>query len=94
VCSSDLHKAPILLRNINGERFEKIPLEHLLKQGFYSAGTWGDFNNDGYADLYLTNHLLSMGGDFDKSILDSTKYDPVCHPNKLLMNLGGFMFKE
>jgi enediyne biosynthesis protein E4 len=88
------HKAPILLRNINGERFEKIPLDHLLKQGFYSAGTWGDFNNDGYVDLYLTNYLLSMGGNFDKSTLDSTKYDPVCHPNKLLMNLGGSKFKE
>lgn len=87
-------KSPILLRNINGERFEKISLDHLLKQGFYSAGTWGDFNNDGYVDLYLTNHLLSMGGNFDKSTLDSTKYDPVCHPNKLLMNLGGKEFKE
>jgi len=87
-------KSPILLHNINGERFERVPLDDLLAPAFYSSGTWGDFNNDGFADLYLTNYLASMGGNFDQSIQDSTRYVPICYPNKLLINQGGKGFKE
>lgn len=87
-------KSPVLLHNIKGERFELISLDSLLDKGFYTAGSWGDFNNDGYADLYLTNYIFSMGGEFDVSMLDSANYDPVCLPNKLLVNQNGKGFKE
>lgn len=88
------NKSPVLLHNIQGERFEVVSLDSLLPPGFYTAGTWGDFNNDGYADLYVTNYIFSMGGEFDLSHVDSTLYDPVCLPNKLLLNNSGKGFTE
>lgn len=45
-----------LFRNVNGERFEDVTDESGLGDEHYSQGVAaGDFDNDGYADLYLAN---------------------------------------
>lgn len=86
-------KTPVLLHNIEGKSFEVIHLDHVLPPGHYSSACWGDFNNDGYVDVYMANYVASMG-----ELMDSTGvvigYDPVCYENKLLMNLEGKDFRE
>lgn len=85
--------APALMHNINGDHFEKIDLINVLEPGNYASACWGDFNMDGYADVYLANYVESMGG-----LRDSTGreigYDPVCFKNKLLINEQGKGFRE
>jgi len=86
-------KAPVLLHNIDGERFDVIKLDHVLEPGNYSSACWGDINNDGFVDLYLANYVATMG-----ELIDSNNvvigYDPICFENKLLLNLEGKDFHE
>jgi hypothetical protein len=86
-------RSPVLLHNVKGERFEAIRMDGILEPGDYASACWGDFNNDGYVDLYIANYVKSMG-----SVLDSNGveigYDPTCYENKLLLNLGIKGFKE
>ena len=50
----------VLLQNQNGERFIDVTSEHGIVDNQLGRGTsasWGDFNNDGFLDLYVTNHF-------------------------------------
>ena len=86
-------KHPVLLKNIKGERFEILKLDEIIGLGNYTSASWGDVNNDGFSDLYITNYVESMG-----EMLDSTGreigYNPVCYENKLLINQNGKGFVE
>lgn len=86
-------KSPVLFKNIDGEKFEVVDLSSYLEPGYYSSAVWGDINNDGKSDLYITNYILSMGVAYD-SLGREYGYDPVCQENKLLINLGDDNFKE
>ncbi|MDB3907859.1 CRTAC1 family protein [Crocinitomicaceae bacterium] len=85
--------SPVLMHNVDGSHFEMIALDSILPAGDYSSASWGDFNKDGYSDLYITNYVGAMG-----ELMDSSGrvigYDPVCLENKLLLNLAGKGFKE
>jgi len=67
-----------LLHNRQGKGFDPVPLPPLPKTVSRGA-CWGDFNNDGFVDLYV-------GGfeDWDAGIT---------YPNLLLMNEGGKSFR-
>ena len=41
-----------LWRNLNGKKFEKVKLP-TLPTSVSKAACWGDFNGDGFADLYV-----------------------------------------
>lgn len=86
-------KSPILLRNNLGKSFAVVALDSLLPPGYYTSATWGDFNQDGFSDVYLTNYVAQMGGEFDENG-DENGYDPLCHANKLLVNVEGKYFIE
>lgn len=85
--------SPVLLRNLSGEKFELIDLSAILAPGNFSNACWGDINNDGFSDLYLTNYVASMGGLIDSNGVE-IGYDPRCYSNKLLLNLEGRGFRE
>jgi len=86
-------KSPVLLHNVEGLRFEPIYLDSLLPPAYYSSATLGDFNNDGFSDIYITNYLSSMGELMNEEGT-VTGYVPSCFENKLLMNLHGNGFVE
>jgi len=86
-------KSPILLKNNRGKSFTPISLDSVVPPGYYTAATWGDFNNDGFADVYLTNYVAQMGGEFDENG-DDNGYDPICYPNRLLVNVNGVYFVD
>lgn len=45
-----------LFRNLGGFQFEKITTGEIVNDAFNSVGAaWGDYNNDGYPDLYVVN---------------------------------------
>ena len=86
-------KHPVLLQNIKGEKFEMISLSTVLGLGNYTSACWGDINNDGFSDLYITNYVESMGEKTD-STGNEIGYDPICFENKLLLNQKGKGFIE
>lgn len=50
-----------LLKNINGTKFIDVSSSTLPKEKalWSEAAAWGDFNGDGYLDLYIANYQLS-----------------------------------
>lgn len=85
--------SPALMRNVRGEYFELIDLSDVIEPGNYASACWGDFNMDGFSDIYLANYVSSMGGIRDSNGRE-IGYDPVCFENKLLLNNGGKGFTE
>lgn len=86
-------KPPLILKNCGGKSFSPVDIEHVAGIGNYTAATVGDINHDGLTDIYLTNYIASMGDEFDDEG-DEIGYDPLCYPNKLLINKGNFLFEE
>ena len=85
--------APVIMRNVKGKSFEMVNLDKVIAPGNYSSACWGDVNKDGFADVYLTNYVASMGGIQDSNGVE-IGYDPECFENKFLLNLGGKGFRE
>ncbi|MEZ4883906.1 MAG: FG-GAP-like repeat-containing protein [Chitinophagales bacterium] len=55
----------ILLRNDGNEHFTNATFEAFgadedFQLGFGSSASWGDVNNDGWLDLYVSNHIISF----------------------------------
>lgn len=86
-------KPPLLLKNMNGKCFTQVYKSIFNEVGFYTAASWGDINNDGFIDLYLTNYLSVMNHKYFSK--DSIRgFDPSCSENKFYLNLSGKGFKE
>lgn len=85
--------SPVLLRNNKGVAFEIIDLSNVLEPGDYTAACWGDFNKDGFSDVYITNYVATMSGLYDTTGVE-IGYNPTCYENKLLVNVGGESFVE
>lgn len=86
-------RPPVLMKNINGERFEMVLMSNFNQTGSYPGAAWGDINNDGYIDLYLLNYVHYMGNGYD-SITDNRTYIPYCNENLVYLNNGGANFEE
>lgn len=86
-------KSPVLMQNIDGKYFLPMYLDSILPPAYYSSACLGDFNKDGFTDIYITNYLSSMG-----ELMGPNKvvvgYDPECFENKLLLNVNGIGFRE
>nr|MBX2822022.1 VCBS repeat-containing protein [Rhodothermaceae bacterium] len=73
-----------LFKNVNGESFLDVTAEvglDSLPEARGMSAAWGDYNNDGFLDLYVTNHVN----------LDTT--DPE-HQDRLLLNENGERFTD
>lgn len=84
---------PVLMRNINGERFEIVQDSIFKEPGSHPGAAWGDMNNDGFVDLYLLNYVRFMGNGYD-TIHDSRTYIPYCNENLVYLNQYGTHFKQ
>lgn len=61
VCNMD---QDYLFKNINGQYFENISTSAGFAENDRSRGisaSWGDYDNDGYLDLYVANHMDRRG---------------------------------
>lgn len=87
------HMPPVLLKNLNGKKFKPIHTETFNQAGSYPGAAWGDFNKDGYIDLYLLNYISIMGTLYD-SIGDMNGYLPFCEPNLFYINKTAKGFTE
>ncbi|RPI18067.1 MAG: T9SS C-terminal target domain-containing protein [Ignavibacteriae bacterium] len=64
-----------LYKNVNGTSFVKVTNEPDMQTGTYSVGNaWGDFNNDGKLDLFVTNNRSSSVNKLYKNIGPSSNY--------------------
>jgi enediyne biosynthesis protein E4 len=86
-------RSPVLMHNEKGTHFRLVDLSNVLPPGNYASACWGDFNKDGFVDVYLTNYVSSMGGIRDSNGVE-IGYDPVCFENVLLLNEQGKGFRE
>ena len=86
-------KVPVMLKNIEGKKFQVVELDGVIGPGNFSSATVGDADNDGFVDIYLTNYVESMAGVSDSNGVE-IGYDPTCYENKLLINSGGDGFEE
>lgn len=49
--------APLLFTNMGNGEFAPVTGQEISSDvGFWSGGYWGDYDNDGYLDLYITAH--------------------------------------
>lgn len=85
--------SPVIMHNVSGKYFEKMSLDEVLEPGNFTSACWGDINNDGFVDLYLTNYIASMGG-ITNERGQEVGYDATCFENKFLLNQGGKSFVE
>ena len=86
-------KSPVLLQNIEGKLFKIVKMEGILAPGDFSSAALGDFNLDGFVDIYLTNYVATMGVLLDSNGVE-VGYKTSCFDNKLLLNINGSHFKE
>lgn len=84
---------PLLLKNINGNYFETVHQSAFNQLGSFPGATWGDYNNDGFIDLYVLNYVHLMSNGFD-SIMNRTTYIPKCNENLFFINHEGKYFEE
>ncbi len=85
--------SPVLLKNIEGKSFKLIHLDDIISPGNYSSAAVGDFNNDGFTDVYLTNYVATIGVLLDSSGVE-IGYKVSGFENKLLLNINGEKFRE
>lgn len=73
-----------LLENVNGKLFRDVSTDSLpkTKTAFSEAAAWGDYNGDGYLDLYVANYqqpAVERG---------------ICSHDSLLRNIKGMRFVQ
>ena len=84
---------PVLLMNVGGKYFQPVFTDVFNSPGNYTSCTWGDYDNDGFVDLYVTDYVAIMNNPTDSNGR-AIGYNPTCNENKLYKNLGGKGFKE
>lgn len=90
-------KAPniLLLGNANGTFTDQTAAYGFLQFETFSTGaTFGDFNKDGYPDLYVGNYFENYSGSLDK--FSGPQLESADQPSKdlIFLNQGGEKFVE
>jgi hypothetical protein len=84
------HHVPVILENIQGNAFHLRALNS-LPVGNYTTAALGDYNQDGWLDIYVTNYYENMRL-LEDSLRRQIGYQPTCLPNLFLVNQGHFNF--
>jgi hypothetical protein len=87
-------KPDILLENLGNGRFANISIVagiNNISNG--ESVSMGDFNVDGFLDIYVSNHLQDMSFTYD-SLGNPSAYVPVCIENLFYINNGNKTFTE
>ncbi|CAN5314259.1 hypothetical protein BH23BAC1_BH23BAC1_22150 [soil metagenome] len=92
--STDSGSKCLLFLNNKDGTFSEIGNKAGITGSQWAMGaTFGDFNLDGYLDIYITNYIQSH-----KSIVDENGkvegFNHSCFPNKLFINNGDLTFTE
>jgi len=84
-----------LLKNNGNGTFSDISVSAGLVQDslFTMSSAWGDYNKDGYLDLYVTNYILHPNVILD-SVNNFLGFDHQCSPNRLFLNNGDETFTD
>lgn len=86
-------KCLLFLNNKNGTFSEIGNKAGITGTQWAMGATFGDFNLDGFLDIYVTSYIQSH-----KSIVDENGivvgFDHSCYPNKLFINNGDLTFTE
>lgn len=87
----------ILFKNIEGKYFIPVFEDVFNEIGHFTTASWGDINNDGYIDLYVTNYVKRMNKErayADGLTGEEIGYAPICMENKFYLNMKGVNFVE
>lgn len=89
-----LKRPHVLLENLGDGTFSDISNSAGIVHSMYGeAATMGDYNLDGYLDIYVSNYVHSMDGIFD-NFGNQIGYVPECIPNNFYINNGDKTFTE
>jgi hypothetical protein len=84
-----------LLRNNGNDTFEDVTEEAgLLESHPTQTATWGDFDNDGWIDLYIGDESIAKSGFMGSTVPSSGTRDPSRHPSELFRNNGDGTFTD
>jgi hypothetical protein len=87
------HLSPLLLMNEGGKKLVPVCRDRINIPGNYSAASWGDYNLDGFVDIYLANYIGIMNHSYDTITLKHG-YEPHCMGNKFYKNINGTVFVD
>lgn len=87
------HQKPVLLINRQGKFYEPVFQATFNEMGNYSGCAWGDYNNDGFIDLFVLNYVNKMNKTKEYKG-GPISYEPQCLENKFYINLAGKGFRE
>lgn len=93
-----------LFRNRGNGRFEEVTRESGLgnREGYWTGASWGDYNRDGWVDLYVTGYVRygqgnASGARARRGIEITKRLNPYAYPphrNLLFRNEGDGTFTE
>jgi hypothetical protein len=91
---TDLGEDVLLFRNNGNSTFSRIigPFDASTSQRNLSA-SFGDVNNDGLLDIYITNYITTSNVLFDENEM-VIGFDHNCEPDLLFINNGDLSFTE
>ncbi len=84
---------PVMLMNVDGKYFKPVFTETFSTAGNYTSCAWGDYNNDGFVDLFVTDYVEAMNNPVD-STGRPFGFNPTCNENKFYINNKGNGFTE
>lgn len=87
------HHLPVFLMNNQGKYFTRFSGIMGVDVGNYTSATTGDYNKDGFLDVYVTNYVDYMATIENKDF-QTVGYNPTCLPNIFLTNYNGVSFME
>jgi hypothetical protein len=80
-------------KNDQGVLENVAPEANIIERMASTAASFGDFNLDGFLDLYVVNHLKMNGVILDNNNIP-IGFDPICLPNHIYFNNGDGSFTE
>ncbi len=93
--SNEINAHCLLYYNNGDGTFTDISLSAgIIDSAWTAAATFGDFDLDGYLDIYATNYVEQTGFISDSITNELSGFAHICYPDFLYMNNGNNTFRE